>query len=111
MCAETCSLQDPSAYTPGELELQLGSHPGLYQGQPGPYKMHRDRNMRVPWAGIDTVLTEIAAAWGDPAAFEDARRAGRQRWVATAEGIHIYDGPLPPVHKRLDDLVIHDSDD
>ena len=99
----TCSpcLQDPAAYSPGALELQMASKPGLYQGLQGPYKLQRDRNVQVPWAGLERVLREVAAAWGSIGVYRAAVQQHRQLCEVTATSV----GPLegaPPSELLLD---------
>jgi hypothetical protein len=89
-------LQDPAAFTPGSLELQMDAHPGLYQGPKGIFKRQRDRNMRIPWAGLERILEEIAAAWGSEASYREAELGQRQAFEATAEGIRPIPMPINP---------------
>ena len=99
-CCCCCAAQDPAAYTPGALELlqRASARPGLYTGPAGPYKMQRDRNMRVPWAGVSALLREVAAAWHRPEAWAAARAAGRQHFVLSANSTVLpAGGPVPAV--------------
>ncbi|GAB4813597.1 hypothetical protein N2152v2_000643 [Parachlorella kessleri] len=94
-------VKDPAAYSPGALELQMASKPGLYQGRQGLYKLQRDRNVRVPWVGIEMVLREVAAARGSMGVYRAAVLQRRQLWEVTATSV----GPLevaPPSELLLD---------
>lgn len=65
----------------------MAARPGAYAGRIGRWKMQRDRNMAVPWAGLDAVLQEVAAARGSMAAYREAVAAGRQQFVAAGGGV------------------------
>ena len=73
----------------------MASKPRLYQGHQGPWKLQRDRNVRVPWAGIEQILQEVAGAWGDGGAYRRAVGQGRQFWEATATNVSSLERPPP----------------
>ncbi|KAL4451179.1 hypothetical protein ABPG77_009251 [Micractinium sp. CCAP 211/92] len=70
------TVQDPAALKPGELEARLMPHPRLYNvRREGLAKRLRDRNLRVPWQGLDVLLQEYSKvqAAGGMAAYWDRR--------------------------------------
>ncbi|GAB4813596.1 hypothetical protein N2152v2_000642 [Parachlorella kessleri] len=73
-------VKDHDAYSPGVLEQEMASRPGLDQGDMAQRKLQRNSNVRVPWAGVERVLEEVASTWGDRAAYERAVGQHRQLW-------------------------------
>ncbi|KAL4458814.1 hypothetical protein ABPG75_013679 [Micractinium tetrahymenae] len=89
------TLNDLNVTSPGELEARL-PHPHLYAGGQGQAKRHRDRNVRIPWSGLDRLLQEHASvhAAGGMSAYL-ARRAAKERpvhYVALPGGVLIPGG-------------------
>ncbi|KAL4422903.1 hypothetical protein ABPG75_009100 [Micractinium tetrahymenae] len=101
------TVQDPALLEPGELEARLMPHPRLYNvSREGTGKRLRDRNLRVPWAGLDHLLREHARvqAAGGMAAYWDRRLTNPQPvhycWVPAGRlqpcGTGLQGGPFRP---------------